>query len=229
MGMAWLGVGAIVLGIVYGFFGRGGEFHGHAPHLGMLKEFVGQRVFWILAGLFFMGVGASMAPYSVLPLFLVDERGYTPEQANHLLSLSRLLGPAAVIAAGIIVDRLGPKPTLIVYLVLVAISTMFLGMLHGSWLVVAVLIQPLFSVCFFTPAFAAIARVYPGRMNSSAVSMIVPFGLAGGGGLVPALVGFLGDRGGLGLGFILFGVILGLYTLVLPFLRLTQSKGNSVP
>lgn len=225
-GLAWLGGATIVLCLAFARFGRGGDQLGQAPNFQVLKDILGRKEFWVLAGLFFMGIGASFAPYSIMPLFLVDERGFSVESANRLLAVSRLLGPFGAIAVGFVVDWIGPKPTLAGYLVLVSIATACMGLLHDSWLVAAVIVQPFASVFFFTAGFAAMARIFPARLSSMAVSLIVPLGFFGGGGVVTAVLGVLGDHGGFALGFVLFGCLLALSMGLLPFLGLVRPIGE---
>jgi len=92
-----------------------------------------------------------MGIYSMIPLYLVAERGMERSSANALVALSRI--PTLVIAplAGWVTDRIGPKGTLRVTFVSVGVLTSLLGLTSGSWLSLIVFLQPLVAAAFFPP------------------------------------------------------------------------------
>jgi MFS family permease len=104
---------------------------------------------------FFMGV------YSMIPLYLVSERGMERTWANTLLGLSRASTPAIALLSGWATDRFGVMTTLKATFITTGLITMMLGVAPGSWIILAVFLQPVFAACFFTPGFAALSRTVP--------------------------------------------------------------------
>ena len=205
--LVWLGAISMAFSLVFLRFGRGGNFLADKPSFSLAREFVSQPMFWIMLFLFAIAIGASFGPYSVMPLFLVNERGYDSSLANQLLALSRLLGPLVVFATGWLTDTIGPKPTMALFTVLAGFATLLLGVLHGGWLVAAILLQPPLTVLFFSAGFTAISRIYPKKMGSLAVAFIIPAGIVLGNGLVPAALGYMGKNHTFAQGFILVGIL----------------------
>ncbi len=217
--MTILGYAGLASALFFGIWGKGGDFKGKTPNFSMLGRTVRMPLFWLLGLLFCFAVGASIGPYSMLPLFLVDERGYNPDRANTLLALSRMLSPLAAIAAGICTDKLGAVRTTGLYLVLAGVGTLLLGLTHGLGLTAVVMVQPLASVLFFPAGFAIISRVFPADERNVVISLVIPMGVLGGMGLIPILLGVCGDMGRFGLGFVLQGGFMLLALPVLPLLR----------
>lgn len=206
--MNLLGYACLAMAVIFFFIGKGGRFKGKALNLSRMTAIIRMPAFWIMGVMFCMGVGASIGPYSMLPLFLVNERGQTADFANTLLAFSRALTPVTVIIAGIASDRLGPARTIALYLALTGISTTLLALPAGGWLYAVVLIQPIFSALFFPAGFAAISMAFPPEERSVAISLIVPLGILGGMGFIPTMLGVAGDMGSFATGFILLGLLL---------------------
>lgn len=198
----------MVAALVFYRWGRGGEFCGAPLRLANARQLVRRPTFWVLLLLFSAAVGASMGPYAMLPLFLHEIHHYTRSQANELLAISRLSGPVMVLFAGVATDRLGARRTIALYLACSGLTTAALGYAHGSWLVAAVVAQPLSSVIFFPAGFAYISRLFPEKDRSLVVSLIIPAAIVIGNGLVPLALGWMGDRHWFHLGFYCIGAIL---------------------
>lgn len=214
-----IGVLSMAAGALFLWKGRGGDDSGRSPDLALIRSFVRSRQFWGLLLLFFIAVGASFAPYSVMPLYLVDERGFSEDWANQLLALSRITGPVGAVLAGWISDRLGPLRTIALYLLLCGGATMSLGLTHG-WLVnAAVVAQALSSVMFFPAGFSLLSKAFPSDIRSMAISCIIPAAFILGNGLAPSLLGWAGHHGDFALGFICHGGFIVLAVAVIPFLR----------
>lgn len=222
--MALLGTGALLLGGAFYRFGRGGNFFGQAPTPRVVRDLAKEPSFWIIMVFFGLGIGTSFGIYTMLPLYMVAERGMARGWANTLLALSRVSGIAISLVAGWFVDRLGVKKTLLIFLLTTGTLTVLLGAAPGSWLVPCIFLQPLVAVCFFPAGFTAISRIGPAGSRNVAISMAVPVGFTLGGGVVPALIGWSGERISFSLGIIAVGII----TLsCIPLIRgLRFSEGN---
>jgi len=169
---------------------------------------MGHRRFWILAIFFAMAIGATQGVYSQTPLYLVSVRDLPADWVNYLLAASRISGLFLVFWAGMIVDRLGPIRALRIFVTLTGITTITFGLLPGSWVMLAVLIQPTMGGCFFPAGFAVLSRHYPTDVRPLAISLIVPLAAMVGGGLVPTGLGIFGDHNLFAVGFILLGTII---------------------
>jgi predicted MFS family arabinose efflux permease len=203
-----VGVGSIVAGAVFIFWGKGGAFSGEAPDSKTLRTILLERSFWIMITLFSLGMGASIGVYSMLPLYLVSEKGMERAWANTLLGLSRIPTMVIVLLAGWVTDRLGPKPTLRAIFLANGLTTMILGIVSGSWIVVLLFIQPMIATCFFPAGFAALSRIGSPRIKNVAISVTASLAILLGGGAIPAGIGFIGELGSFSLGFILLGALL---------------------
>lgn len=180
---------------------------------------LGQKQFWILAVFFAMAIGATQGVYSQTPLYLVSVRDLPADWVNYLLAASRVSGLFLVFWAGMIVDRLGPIRALRIFVALTGLATITFGLLPGSWVMLAVLIQPTMGGCFFPAGFAVLSTVYPAAVRPLAISLVVPMAVLSGGGLIPAGLGMFGDHDLFPLGFILLGGIIFLSALLTSALR----------
>lgn len=213
-----LGVTQIVIGLAFLKAGRGGHFPGMVPGPLMVYQIVKRPIFWLLVLFFSMAVGTSIGPYSMLPLYLVDDHGYTREQANQLLAASRIVACAAPFFAGWITDKFGAKPAILFYLVTNGSALVVLGLASGSLLVTLVLMQPVFSVLLFPPGFTVLSMAFPPEHRSVAIALMGPLNATVGVGLVPTFLGHMGDAGRFDTGFLALGCVLLCAMVFLPIL-----------
>jgi NNP family nitrate/nitrite transporter-like MFS transporter len=213
-----LGAVQLCLGFWFIRSGRGGDFPGMVPGPLMVMQILRRPVFWILVLFFSLGVGASIGPYSMLPLYLADVHGFSREGANKLLAESRVLACFAPFLAGWITDRWGARPAIFLYLLLAGLGLIGLGLASGSWLVAAVLFQPVVSVLMFAPGFTVLSTVFPPEHRSVAVSLMGPLNALIGLGLVPTFLGNMGDAGLFHVGFMVQGGLLLAAMFLLPLL-----------
>ena len=205
--MALLGLASLGVGLAFARFGKGGYFPGEPPSPSNVKSLLRIPSFWIMIVFFSLGISGSLGIYTMLPLYLVSERGMTQNWANYLVALSRISGLGVSFVSGMVTDRLGPKATLGGVLLLTGFLSLLLGVVPGAWVVLIVFLQPLIAVCFFPPGFAALSRIGPPTVRNISVSLTVPFGFLVGGGAIPVGIGFFGDTVGFDVGIALVGVI----------------------
>jgi len=217
--VALLGGAAVVAGWAFIRFGRGGAFPGETPSPKNLRVLLQRPSFWIMMALFSMGIGASLAVYTMLPLYLVAERGLERAWANTLLGLSRIAGLGVVFFAGWATDRLGPRRALGSVFLATGMATILLGMARGAWIIPALFLQPVLACCFFPPGLAATSLIGPPHVTNVAVSLIVAVAYLLGGGAIPAGIGTLGEQGLFPLGIILVGVLLVVSALLVHYLK----------
>jgi MFS transporter, NNP family, nitrate/nitrite transporter len=206
--MGLLGIASICAGIAFAFFGKGGNFPGQAPTLGTSRTLFSVPSFWIMVALFSLGITGSLGIFSMLPLYLTAERGMERNWANTLISLSRLSGFFMAFIAGWVSDRAGPGKTLVGVMGLTGLSTIYLALAPDRHALIPLFLQPMAAVCFFPPAFAALARVGPASTRNISISFTVPVAFLLGGGLVPMTIGAAGDAWSFSLGIGLFGTLI---------------------
>lgn len=203
-----LGAASLAAGVIFALRGPGRGERGEAPSPSLLADILRRPVFWIMSLLFGLAVGATIGPYTMLPLYLVEERGMSREAANLLLSVSRVSGAFMSFVGGMCADRFGPRRTILVYLALAGLFTVLLGVTEGVWLTAAVLLQPLVSTTFFPAGFSMISRAMPFQARGVAVGFITPMGALIGSGAIPLGLGWCGDHIGFGAGFVMQGALM---------------------
>lgn len=206
--LACLGIGSVLVGVAFAIFGKGGRFHGEAPGLSVLNILVREPAFWIMTCLFSLGIASTLGIYTMLPLFLVVERGMTRSWANSLVGLSRISGIFMAMVAGLINDWIGPKKTIFGVFLVTGLLSIALGLVSGAWTALVVFLQPLVGVCFFPPGFVALSSIGPSNARNVAVSFAVPMGIVLGGGLIPFMIGVAGDMGSFGMGISITGALI---------------------
>jgi len=200
-----IGFASVATAIAFALFGKGGDGRGEAPSFSALKVFFSKPSFWIMVLLFSLGVAGSLGVYTMLPLYLVNEQGIDRNWANTLIAVSRLSGLGVAFFSGWVTDRLGPKRTLAWVFLLTGATTMLLGATKGTTVLFFIFLQPLMAVCFFPPAFAALALIATPDTRNVVVSLTVPMGFMLGGGAVPIGIGLAGDLGSFAWGIAVLG------------------------
>ena len=221
-----LGAVQILSAVVFHTFGSGGTSHGRALELKVIVFITKQPAFWIFVAFFGMAIGMGLGFYSMIPLYLIGDHEFQRETANQLLAASRVSGLFMTLLSGYLTDRLGVKWTLGLYFVCASASAALLGLSQGLLLVIAVFIQPLVATCFFPAGFTALSRAFEEKFHSAAISLIIPVATLIGQGLVPAMLGFLGQQGNFNWGFVIFGGILLTGLPLLPFLEILNPVKN---
>jgi NNP family nitrate/nitrite transporter-like MFS transporter len=213
-----LGMTSLLLGIANARWSRGGKFAGKALKFGTILTLVKQKSFLIMLIVFCAGIGSILGIYTMLPLYLVAEKGMEREMANTLVAISRIPGLAIVFAAGLATDRFGPKRTLALILILTGILTIALGFGEGLWTVILVFLQPMIAVCFPPAALVALSLISPQETRHIAVSITLPFANIVGGGIFPFLIGIMGDAGLFWMGIAMVGGLILLVSILLRYL-----------
>jgi NNP family nitrate/nitrite transporter-like MFS transporter len=214
-----IGLASLFVGLAFVRFGKGGDFPGEPPNPSNIKSLLREPSFWVMVVFFSLGISGSLGIYTMLPLYLVSQRGMTQSWANYLVALSRVSGLGVAFLSGMATDKLGPKVALGGVLLFTGFLSLLLGIVPGSWVVLIVFLQPLVAVCFFPPGFAALSRIGPPHVRNISVSLTVPFGFLMGGGAIPTVIGLFGDKGNFNLGIALVGIIIMGGFILLRYLR----------
>jgi len=211
LGFSWrntflfLGLMALFLSGIFARRGRGGAFRSEVPRIASYKAILSKSEFWILVILFSLIVGCTLGAFTMLPLFLVTEHGLERSWANTLISLSRIASMAVVLVGGWAVDRFGLKKMLMTIVALTGASTLLIGIASTSWIAVIIFIQPVMAACFFPAGLAGASVISVPKERNIVISLLVPVSFLMGAGVIPTLIGFIGDRGSLAWGIILVG------------------------
>lgn len=203
-----LGVLSLLAGLGFQVFGKGGDFPGDAPRPSVLKQIIVLPSFWLIIVVFVMALAGSIGIFTILPLYLIAEQGMDKTFANTVLGLAQVSGFLATFGGGWFADRVGPKMAMAILLVAGGAANIFLGVLSGGWLLVALFVQPALTGSFFPGAFSALSRIVPSNLRSVVASVAIPIAFLTGVGLFPALYGYLGQTRSFGLGLVLAGCLM---------------------
>ncbi|MGD8284270.1 MAG: MFS transporter [Desulfobacterales bacterium] len=188
-----LGIVALIFGLIFSRYSRGGDYSGEPPNFSSLRTLSAIPSYWLLILLFSLGISGTLGIFAMLPLYLVTEHGISQNWANTLISFSRIPGIGMALAGGWASDRFGPKRTLMVVLFITGGMTFLLGTVSSSIITIFVFLQPIIAVCFFPAGLTALSLITPPRLRNVAVSFTTPFAFLVGGGVVPSVIGFIGD------------------------------------
>ena len=216
--LAALGVGALLMGVLFLLVGRGGTDRGDPPRLTSMNKIVLNPSFWVMTAMFTISIGSSIGVYTMLPLFLVSELAMDRGWANTLIGLSRVFGIVILFFSGLITDRVGPKRALTVFLTTTGVFTLLLGLIHGPVTTpVVIFLQAASTACLFPVGFTLLALIFPTPLRNVAVSLVMLVGFLLGGGAIPTGIGHWAEAFSFSSGFSLLGIF---FLAMLPlFLR----------
>lgn len=224
--MVFVGIYALVAVILFMRFCRCGIERSLRPNRSGYFKVISVPAFWVLVLFFSLAIGSTQGVFAQTPLYLITSHDFDPGTVNYLLSISRVSGIFLVFWAGMLVDRLGVKRALLIFMSLTGISTVALGVLPGNWLTAAVIIQPTMASCYFPAGFAALSSSFSPESRPIAISLIVPTAVLAGGGFIPTMLGHFGDKGIFAMGFVILGMIITLSVGAVPFLA-DKDPGNT--
>ena len=179
-----------------------------------------RRSVWVL-GLLWVAASASYSGlYSILPLFLITERGLVFDHANTLIGISRAGGFLFSIASGFLVDRYGYRRLIIFSLLSTGLSTIVIGLAPNfTVLVIALILQGTLSNVFFPAALAAIPHLNPPSDRPMATGLVFFLAVIFGTGVPPLLLGVTADYLSFQIGILGLGILISLSPLALQFLE----------
>lgn len=224
-GLALLGVLIIVSGGLYGRSSYGSLEKGQAPDLLAARFFLTMPLFWAMVLLFSLAICSTLGIYAMAPLFLVNDHGFDPAQANSLLSLSRIASVIMPLAGGWVADHYGKELVMALVLFCTGLLTTAMALAGGgAILITLVVLQPLVAVCFFPAGFAVLSGMGHQKHAGLAVSFCLPLAFLIGGGVMPTLIGLIGDSYSIGAGIALVGSLLTFVGIVSLFVTLRNHR-----
>ncbi len=223
---ATVGIMAILFGIVYAIIGRGGEFSGETPNYRSVTVLFRNSSFLIMIFLLSLGITSTMGLFTMLPIYLVDQCGFSRTYANTTIGLSRIIPLVIVFMGGWIADRFGAVQTIKWVFLITGTITILFGVVPSKMISVIVFLQPVVAIWFFPAGFALLASIVPAESRSLAVSFATPIAFVIGGGLVPTGIGAMADMGLFPLAMSLVGIFILSGGLLLTFKR--PGKGLNI-
>jgi len=193
--------------LVYTFLGVDSEKVPSPPDRQRIRHIAGNPSFWCLGLLLSLAVGVETGVYSMVPLFLVAERGFELADANQLLGLSRIPGLFMVMLAGWITDWLSASTTVSAALAMTGAAVVVLGMGSEGWIVTAVFVQAAASACLFPPILSMASRISAPESRALTLSLSLSVAPVVGGGLLPAGIALAGDLGSFSAGLVATGIL----------------------
>ncbi len=223
--VGWRGVVSVTglvsaaAGVAYFFHGSAGFVYGEAPHFENLKTIFRIARFWLIILFFVLAASAAMGMFAVLPTFLISFRGMDQQLANGLIGASRVSGVGMIFLSGVLTDRFGFRRTVAGIFLVTGLFTILLTVANGSFLALAVLLQPAVISAYFPAAITAMSEIGPPQTRNVVISLVIPLAGLVGAGFFPALAGFAADAGYIDRFFQGTGIALLLAVLLLPLYR----------
>lgn len=208
----------VLMAMVFAVFGRTSREAGAPPNFGNLSELASNSSFWTVSVLFIVGATAAFGVYSVLPTYLMADKGLDEGLVNSLIGFSRISGTFAILAAGGLADRFGVRPVMAVVLGVTGCATALLGLASERLLIVAVFLQPAIIGAVFPVLLNALSEATRPGLRSLAVALAIPMANLGGAGLAPSIMSALGAAGRFRPAFVVLGLAVAASMALVPFL-----------
>jgi len=178
------------------------------------------RTVWVMGFLWIFSAASSLGIYSILPLYLIKEKGMDFGFANTLLGVSRAVGAIVPLTIGFITDRYGFKVILKWSIFATGLSTIGLALSSTlSLILITLILQALLSLAFFPVAFMAISKLTPISERSMTIGFIIAIGVIFGTGGSPYILGLVADHLNFKVGILGLGILTALSSLMVRFLR----------
>lgn len=207
-GVQLLGWMFVLWGAGYGWYGYDCTRLQQPLNLRLACALFRRILFWRITLMLCFAVSSTIGIYSMLPLLLVNEQSMGTEEANTLVAVSRLGSIIMPLVGGWLGDRFGNGRIVVAVLFVTGLLTVPLGFLQEWRLIACVILQPLIAVMFFPCCFALFATLGEQEQKGMAISLGIPIGFLVGGGVLPLLIGTIGDLFGLRTGVMTVGVMM---------------------
>ena len=179
-----------------------------------------KRPVWIRGLLWIFATASCLGIYSILPLYLIKERGIDLYLANTLFGISRVGGIFVSISMGFLTDRYGYQTMLKWSLLMTGLTTISLSLSSTLPLILITLIlQATLSLAFFPVGLAAISKLTSLSERSMAIGVIISIGVIFGMGGTPLLLGVIADHLNFHVGILWLGILTSLSSLTVRFLE----------
>ncbi|THB78100.1 MAG: MFS transporter [Desulfobulbaceae bacterium] len=202
-----LGGFLMVGGVVFGVVHSAQKTYSVVPDIRARWKVLKIGKFWLMVLLFSVAICSTLGLYSLLPLYLHKDRGLELELANNLVAISRLSSVVMPLIGGWLGDRFGNERMTTLVLLAGGVFAILIGLTSGYVLYGVIVIQSMIAVCFFPSAFAVLTGIGGERLGGIAITLCIPIAFLTGGGLIPTIMGMIGDYYTLAHGFVFAGVL----------------------
>ena len=190
-----------------------------SPKKGLISDLFKNRAIWIIGFIWIFAAGSCLGVYSILPLYLIKERGIDFHFANTLFGISRVAGTFVSILTGFLIDRYGYRTMLILSLVTTGLSTIGLSLSSSlPMILVSLILQATLSLAFFPAGLAAISNLTTLSERSMAIGVAVSIGVIFGMGGAPFILGLVADHLSFRVGIFWLGIMTTFSSLSVRFL-----------
>lgn len=182
--------------------------HETSQHATPIFDLFKRRTVWIMGILWIFAAGSCLGIYSILPLYLIKERGIDFLLANTLFGISRVGGVFVSVLTGFLLDRYGYRAMLMLSLCTTGLSTIGLSLSSTLPLILITLIlQAALSLAFFPAGLATISKLTPLSERSMTTGVIVSIGVIFGMGFTPFALGIVADHFSFQVGILWLGIL----------------------
>lgn len=188
------------------FFMKKGHTKGDSISISFMRNVFSWPSFWILMILLCLANGLNIGIYNMAPDYFQRHNLLDSGAVYNLTIIARILSVLTAIVAGIFADRFGLKRSMVITFVFCGALTSLMGTMTPSSSLLLFCLQSPIAACLMPLIHFAMATIVSPLKNAALVSISAPFGFFMGAGVVPQVLGFLGDFNLYAQGFILFGI-----------------------
>lgn len=197
-----------VVAIVFYFLGTRESGVGVKPNLSIIGTILRLPHAYVGMLMFTTSITGLHGVYAILPAYLVEHSTWTPEHVNSLVTLSRLISISMLFLAGPIIKNIGKRNTMIVVLLFTGLLTGLISVAQGRMLEIVVVLQPALIALMFPAQLSCLAEIGEAWYQNVTTALVVTVGMTVGAGVVPVLIGVLGDLGMGWFGFICLSIFM---------------------
>ncbi len=169
---------------------------------------------------------SSAGLFSILPLYLVSERGIPLTNSLYILGFARIGGLSTPVV-GILSDKLGHRKFLLISISLTGISTLAIPFAGRNILTWVLFVQAAVTSFFFPMAFVEITRAVNKDVQSSTIGFVLFMGTLFGLGVLPKILVEVADRWSFSAGIIGTGAVVTLLSITTLFIGRSIGRRDS--
>ncbi|MBM3183926.1 MAG: MFS transporter [Chlamydiae bacterium] len=202
-----LGVLLIIFGSLFMVFAKNFLEKSYPPTIAYFKEVFRSRINQFLFAFQILAVGFNIGIYHIAPAYFLKSQAVSADAFFSLMSLSRILGIFASILCGFLIDFLGLRFSLIIGLLLTGSCTLFLGMFNPEDVLLVFCLQGPCAIALTTMVYIAISKAAAPERKASLISLFASSSFLVGAGIIPQIMGILGNWNLHSFGWIAFGTV----------------------